>query len=198
MTEMANDRPRFDGTGDAPMAVGSLCSECCRRGEQRNHSETNRRGQFFTSSTPTHDKKLQQLVVLATKRTIEDLYGTPEERRMRRKKRVGHPNQVEKGIFAEHAGHNRLREEQVVEVLAEPAMSSEPKCKHCWKPRAARGYHRGRGSHTFEIETNSASINIARAVEAVLRSGIVWLVATSIAVSPDDDEFKVSVRVRFR
>jgi hypothetical protein len=186
---MRNDgRPQFDGSDDAPMAAGSLCSECGEIEKHRNHATSN-----ASTVTSSHRRrrcsgnKLPRLAPLAARRTIEDLYGTPEERKNRR--------QLRRAMKNSSQDTPQLPDDKVAELLAQPAATYEPKCRHCWKAKKV-GFHRGRGSHTFEIEHNSTCISIARVVEAALaKMAPQWLNVTALAVKPSHDQYEVTVLV---
>jgi hypothetical protein len=178
---------QFDGSDDAPMAAGSLCSECGEIEKHSNHAPSNRRSHFFSSTSPVLDSKLPRLSVLTTKRTIEDLYGTPEDRKNRR--------QLKRAMKKAQHEQPQLSDEKVAEVLAQSPTTYEPKCRHCWKQRD-KGFHRGRGSHTFEIEQNATCITIARLVEIALnKTAPDWLAVNALAVKPSNDQYEVTVLV---
>jgi hypothetical protein len=178
---------RFDGSEDAPIAAGSLCSECGQIEKHLNHASSNSSSHFFSSTAPVLGNRLPGLAPLAARRTIEDLYGTPEERKNRR--------QLRRAMKNSSQDTPQLPDDKVAELLAQPAATYEPKCRHCWKAKKV-GFHRGRGSHTFEIEHNSTCISIARVVEAALaKMAPQWLNVTALAVKPSHDQYEVTVLV---
>jgi hypothetical protein len=179
---------QFDGSDDAPMAAGSLCSECGEIEKHSNHAPSNRRSHFFSSTSPVLDSKLPRLSVLTTKRTIEDLYGTPEDRKNRR--------QLKRAMKRRPS---RLRVEAVRAGLSRSWRSRRRRTNrsaaNCWKQRD-KGFHRGRGSHTFEIEQNATCITIARLVEIALnKTAPDWLAVNALAVKPSNDQYEVTVLV---